>query len=137
MKKEKWHTVSYRDTASEQGRHVSAEVEIGESSPWFSGHFPIEPVLPGIALLSMVSELIRHCGAVKRERITLAGIRRVRFRLPVRPGALLLVSVSPPYDRNQGAYNFKIAAKGETVCSGIMDVITVTEQIQGFKEDSK
>jgi 3-hydroxyacyl-[acyl-carrier-protein] dehydratase len=129
MKSEKWHTVSYKGDGAETSVSVSAEVEIDENSPWFSGHFPNEPTLPGIALLSMVSELIRHRAAEKRERITVTGIRRVRFRLPVRPGALLSISLSPPYHPNHrgGAYTFKISANGETACSGMVELKTVIE----------
>jgi 3-hydroxyacyl-[acyl-carrier-protein] dehydratase len=129
MKSEKWHRVSFKGDGSDPGGSVSAEVEIDANSPWFSGHFPNEPTLPGIALLSMVSEFIRHRAVDKRERITITGFRRVRFRLPVRPGALLSISLSPPDYPNYGggAYTFKIAMNGEPACSGMVELKTVIE----------
>jgi 3-hydroxymyristoyl/3-hydroxydecanoyl-(acyl carrier protein) dehydratase len=128
-KSEKWHAVSLKGDRLESGGLVLADVEIEADSPWFSGHFPNEPTLPGIALLSMVSDLIRRRAAEKNECVTISGIRRVRFRLPVRPGAVLSISLWPPDRPNPvaGVYAFKIAMNGETACSGMMDVRTVAE----------
>jgi hypothetical protein len=57
--KEIWHSISYNKGIA-QGSTVWADAYIGAASPWFSGHFPDEPILPGIAILSMVSEVIRQ-----------------------------------------------------------------------------
>ena len=59
-------------------------------SPWFSGHFPDAPILPGIAILSMVTDAITHHESEKGKKIRIASIRGVRFRLPVRPDELLM-----------------------------------------------
>ena len=67
-------------------------VEIGTDHPAFDGHFPGQPVLPGVALLAEVLEaalgdpaLAACVGASPRLPV-------VKFLAPVRPGASLLIA---------------------------------------------
>jgi 3-hydroxymyristoyl/3-hydroxydecanoyl-(acyl carrier protein) dehydratase len=112
----KWHDLCFEQ--SEQEPTVSARILIDKASPWFSGHFPSEPILPGVAVLAMVKDVIINHESRKGRRIRISNIRRVRFRLPIRPGAMLSITLSSPdVDR---AYLFKVAVDGETACTGIM-----------------
>jgi 3-hydroxyacyl-[acyl-carrier-protein] dehydratase len=119
MRKEPWDTISREGNGAEPGGVIRAEAHIDAVSPWFSGHFPDDPILPGIALLSLVSDVIKRHESEKGKRVMISGIRRVRFKLPVRPGTSLSITVFSPDD--DGAYTFKIAVNGETACSGMMD----------------
>jgi len=38
--------------------HIEALADVPVDSPWFSGHFPGEPILPGIALVHLVKQAI-------------------------------------------------------------------------------
>lgn len=117
--REEWHLLSAGKT--EPDGSWSAEARISAASPWFSGHFPQEPVLPGIALLGMVSEAIkrRQAEAGKNARIT--KITKVRFRLPVRPDSALELRLSCSGHGNVFIYQFRITLNGEMVCTGIME----------------
>lgn len=117
-----WHTLTYKGIEPSVGGGVSAEVKIEPDSSWFSGHFPDEPILPGIALLAMAAEVVKRRAAEEKKKITVTGIKRVRFRIPVRPGALLSISVSPPDGPGGGFCPFKIIVNGETACSGSLGV---------------
>ncbi|MEN6465192.1 MAG: hypothetical protein ABFD62_08430 [Syntrophaceae bacterium] len=116
---ETWHLLSPGKPGPDGS--VTAEVHVGAASPWFSGHFPNEPVLPGIALLAMVSETIRRRQAEAGKRARISNIRKVRFRLPVRPGAFLSLKLTSSDKDNIAVYQFRIALDGETVCTGLMD----------------
>lgn len=94
-----------------------ASVRIGGDSPWFSGHFPDDPILPGIAQLKMVADLIVASAA---GQVRLAGLSRVKFRKIVRPGELLDICVACGDNTDQ--YTFKITSGNENVCSGWMYV---------------
>jgi acyl carrier protein len=94
------------------------------ASLWFSGHFPGEPILPGIAILSMVAEAFRRQGAEKGGWIAIKGIRKVRFRRPVRPDETLSIYVSSAAADNGHAYPFKVAVKEHVVCTGVMELKT-------------
>ena len=94
---------------------MSASVTTTGSSPWFSGHFPDDPILPGIAQLKMVVDLI----ATSRQGVShLTGLSRVKFRKIVRPGELLDIQVTCTGREDQ--FIFRITSGDEEVCSGRM-----------------
>ena len=127
---ENWHSISYKRDASTGAVWVEACAEAG--SPWFSGHFPAEPILPGIAILSMVTDVIRQYESEKGRRIRVSGIRRVRFRLPVRPDELLTISLSLSRQEGSLSYHFKVDLNGKTVCTGIVTAEPLPDEIQGY-----
>lgn len=123
---ENWYRISHMQDAP-SGAFL-AEACAGAGSLWFSGHFPGEPILPGIAILSMVMDVIRHHEAEKGRKIRIAGVKRVRFKLPVRPDELLKISLSL-YQQEVGlSYHFSIGLDGKTVCTGIAKAELLTEE---------
>ena len=94
---------------------IVAQVITDGQSPWFSGHFPDNPILPGIAQLKMVADII---GASRKEDLRMAGLNRVKFRKIVRPGDLLDIHAAPGKLKDQ--YAFRITSSNEEVCSGMM-----------------
>jgi 3-hydroxymyristoyl/3-hydroxydecanoyl-(acyl carrier protein) dehydratase len=120
-----WHSVSYStDTANDA---VLTEACAAAGSPWFSGHFPSDPVLPGIAILSMAADAVKHQESQKGKKIRIRGIRRVRFRLPVRPDEALTILLSLPEQENDFSYQFKVFTNGKTVCTGVIVIELLPE----------
>ncbi|MCC7493465.1 MAG: 3-hydroxyacyl-ACP dehydratase FabZ [Fimbriimonadaceae bacterium] len=70
-------------------------VTIGE--PYFPGHFPGQPVMPGVLILealAQVSGIVLLTGVERGERLCYyTGINDARFIKPVRPGMLLELAV--------------------------------------------
>lgn len=99
-------------------KEICTEISVAPDSPWFSGHFPGDPILPGIAQLGMVFDAIRN--TVDRE-LVITGVRRVRFRQIIRPDDHMEISISPDKTK-QNDYIFRINVNTETACSGIMTV---------------
>lgn len=116
---ESWHLLSAGKP--EPDGSLSAAAQVSAASPWFSGHFPNEPVLPGIALLAMVGETIRNRQAETGKKVRISKIRKVRFRLPVRPDSELELRLSCADRDNVFIYQFRITLNGEMVCTGIVD----------------
>ncbi|MCI5157249.1 MAG: hypothetical protein D3906_02220 [Candidatus Electrothrix sp. AUS1_2] len=88
-------------------------IQVADDSPWFSGHFPDNPILPGVAQLEMIVTLISEATG---RPLKLTGMSRVKFRKIVRPGDLLDIQVAPGTKKDQ--YTFKIIGDNEDVCSG-------------------
>jgi 3-hydroxymyristoyl/3-hydroxydecanoyl-(acyl carrier protein) dehydratase len=51
--------------------HIEALADVSDDSPWFSGHFPGEPILPGIALVHIVEQAIIELARTKGEQFHL------------------------------------------------------------------
>lgn len=98
-------------------------MHVPEDASWFDGHFPGWPVLPGIAQLGMVYELVRHAlnGPVR-----VVEVSRVRFKQMIAPDdRLTVVAESRAGDSR---YAFRITRSDEVVCTGTMTVANVQPQ---------
>ena len=117
-----WHSISHHGVTPEGTIFAEACTEAG--SPWYAGHFPAAPVLPAIAILSMVKDTISRHESRGDRRIEICRIMRVRFRLPVRPGDSLSIFVSPLAGTDRPTYRFRVERDGEGACSGMMEGTT-------------
>lgn len=94
---------------------TTASVTTAGSSPWFSGHFPDNPILPGIAQIKMAVDLITQHGT---GNMRLTGLSRIKFRKIVRPEEQLDIRIS--FNAAESYYMFKITSGNADVCSGKM-----------------
>jgi 3-hydroxyacyl-[acyl-carrier-protein] dehydratase len=109
-----WHVLGRVETSETGEMHT--DVRISPESHWFSGHFPGEPVLPGIAQLGIAYDAV--CQALGCQ-VGITGFSRVKFKKMVRPQDCLEVFVTPKEDR-PGVYVFRIVAGDDLACSGTM-----------------
>jgi 3-hydroxyacyl-[acyl-carrier-protein] dehydratase len=80
----------------EPGRRVVARRDVRAEDPWFAGHFPERPVMPGV----LIVEAMAQAGAVavlieeeNRGKIAFfAGIDDCRFKRVVSPGDVLTLT---------------------------------------------
>jgi len=94
---------------------ITARVTTDAQSPWFSGHFPDNPILPGIAQLKMVADII---AASRQDDVHMIGLSRIKFRKIVRPGEILDIHATFVQIKEQ--YVFRITSGNDEVCSGVM-----------------
>ena len=86
-----------RVTYMEPGRRVTAYKNVAGNEYFFSGHFPEEPVMPGVLII----EALAQAGAVAilskeefRNKIAFfGGINKAKFRKKVVPGDILKLEV--------------------------------------------
>ncbi|WP_421118656.1 3-hydroxyacyl-ACP dehydratase FabZ [Aquihabitans daechungensis] len=109
--------------ACEPGRSVSARWRIAGSETWLAGHFPGNPVVPGVLQL----EALAQAGAVAlladpvhAGRLPLfGGVEDVRFRGQVRPGDELHLDVVIERVGGRGGWGRgRATVEGSEVCSG-------------------
>jgi 3-hydroxymyristoyl/3-hydroxydecanoyl-(acyl carrier protein) dehydratase len=98
--------------------YIEAIADVPADSPWFSGHFPGEPILPGIALVYMAEQAIIQDASAKGEQVQLHTLKRVRFIQPVRPGETLSLNIVSEEAGEEILFSFKITNKENIVCSG-------------------
>jgi 3-hydroxyacyl-[acyl-carrier-protein] dehydratase len=96
-------------------------VSIGE--PFFQGHFPEYPVMPGVLIVEAIAQvgaiamlsLPEHAGKIA----FFAGLDNVRFKRQVKPGDVLRLEVElGQIRRNIGTGSGTATVNGEVACKG-------------------
>ncbi len=106
----------------EPGLRAVGYKNITFNEPVFNGHFPGNPLFPGVYMIEAMAQLggciVLEPGEFSRKTPYLAGIDKAKFRRPVIPGDKLLMEVTLlKHKRNIGWVNAKATVDGEFVCS--------------------
>ena len=88
-------------TELELGKTITAIKNVTINEPFFPGHFPGAPVMPGVLILEAMAQAaailsFRTMGIKPDDKSVyyFAGIDRARFKKPVMPGDQLVLEVS-------------------------------------------
>ncbi len=98
---------------------ITASAGVPGDSAWYAGHFPDNPILPGIAILALVKEAIITAELREGRRMVITGLSRVRFRLPVKPDDRMTVEITREKKGDGMAYLFSVLLAGEAACTGV------------------
>ena len=80
----------------EPGERVVALKNVTYNEPFFPGHFPQAPVMPGVLILEVMAQAtgLLARGVRKQDvRYYIVGVDKARFRKPVVPGDQLVVDI--------------------------------------------
>ena len=104
------------------------------NEPFFQGHFPGRPVMPGVLILEALAQVggvlaFKSLGSVGRPVVYLTGIDAAKFRKPVVPGDILRLEVDvlkkrAPFWKMQG----KAFVETELVCEAEVTAMVMDEK---------
>ena len=117
-----------RVTACEPMKYIRGIKNVSANEPFFQGHFPQYPVMPGVlvveamaqlcGLLTFLSKLARTDGT---QLVLFAGIDEARFKRQVVPGDVLdLSSDLERAVRSIGRFRCKATVEGQVVCEALL-----------------
>jgi 3-hydroxyacyl-[acyl-carrier-protein] dehydratase len=114
----------------EEGKSLTAIKNVTINEPFFQGHFPGQPIMPGVLVLEAMAQatgLLAFSSmgdAHKSKLYMLVGIDKARFRGQVVPGDQLVLKISLKRNmRGIGMYqceariNGDVVAEAEMMCS--------------------
>lgn len=84
-------------------------LDIADDHPAFAGHFPGQPIVPGVVLLDKAQRIIEAAYA-----LTLSGLSVAKFHSPAVPGDELLLE----YDMNGASVRFEIRCAERKIADG-------------------
>ena len=108
----------------DRGKRIQALKNVSVNEPFFTGHFPARPVMPGVLMLEALAQAagllsFDMLGEAPDENTVFyfVGIDNARFKRPVEPGDQLILDVE--LDRIKGGiYKFNGVARvdGNVAC---------------------
>lgn len=113
-----------RVVSIDPGKTITAIKNVTVNEPYFTGHFPHRPVMPGVLMVEAMAQVaallsFATSGTVPDDKSVyyFAGIDGARFKRPVEPGDQLVMEVSLLRHKS-GIYKFKGVARvdGEIAC---------------------
>ena len=109
-----------RIVAIEDGRKVVGIKNVTFNEPFFQGHFPGSPVMPGVLIVEAMAQvgavlLLRGVPDREKKLVYFAGIDKARFRRPVTPGDQLRFEVEVLKLRSRSA-----RLRGEAYVDGVL-----------------
>lgn len=124
-----------RVTELTPGERAVGLKNVTANEPFFQGHFPDFPVMPGV----LIVEAMAQVGAValmsvdenKGKLGLFAGIDNVRFKRQVKPGDTLVMEVElGTFRRGVGTGTAKATVDGELACKGDLMFALVPDPTQ-------
>ncbi len=124
----------------EEGKRAVAIKNVTMNEPFFEGHFPGHPIMPGV----LICEAMAQVGVIMALRmpdnegklVYFAGIDKVRFRKPVVPGDQLRLEVETLWMRGAlGKMKGKATVNGELAVEGEFMFSLADREASGAKID--
>jgi beta-hydroxyacyl-ACP dehydratase FabZ len=118
----------------ELDRRIVAIKNVTFNEPFFQGHFPGRPVMPGVLMIEALAQaggvlLFKTIPPKGKPVVFLTGVDKAKFRRPVVPGDQLRFEVDvvqrrPPFWKMQG----KVLVAGEVVCEAEVTAMVTEEK---------
>jgi 3-hydroxymyristoyl/3-hydroxydecanoyl-(acyl carrier protein) dehydratase len=104
---------------------TTTDIVIAADHPAFAGHFPGDPIVPGVLLLDETLHAIGRITGISVERCTLSA---VKFRHVVRPGEPLTLRFDAA---GSHGLRFELSSAGQPVASGSIAFAPLAEVAHG------
>lgn len=124
-----------RVTEIEGGKSIKGYKNITFNEQFFEGHFPGNPIMPGVLILEAMAQLSGILGFVTVDRKPsdgvvqyLAGTTKVRFKRPVLPGDQLRME-SELVSSRRGIWKFNCRAMVDDDVVCVAEIITAEREV--------
>ena len=106
-------------------KRIRAYKNVSINEPFFNGHFPAHPIMPGVLIIEAMAQAAGILGfkmlrpqACRRHALLFRGFRQAAFRNPVTPGdQLILEAKFISCKRQIWKFECQASVDGKPVCS--------------------
>lgn len=119
----------------EKGKRILGYKNVSFNEPYFSGHFPQKPIMPGVLVLEALAQAAGilafgtlEQGAEESSVYYLVGIDGARFKRPVVPGDSLMLEVEM-VRQMRSIYKFNAVARVEDEVVAQAELMCTERQI--------
>ena len=125
-----------RIVSMELGQSIVAYKNVTVNEPFFEGHFPPQPIMPGVLIIEALAQAAGVLGFKSQEKkpkdgylYYFVGADDVRLRRPVVPGDQLKLEVNVITNR-RGVYRFAAKASVGDELVGIMNILCAERKVE-------
>jgi beta-hydroxyacyl-ACP dehydratase FabZ len=118
----------------EPNRRIVGIKNVTVNEPFFPGHFPGRPIMPGVLIIEAMAQaggvlVFKSGGPIGKPVVYMTGIDGAKFRRPVVPGDQLRFEIDvlnkrPPFWKMQG----KAFVDNEVVCEAVVTAMVTEEK---------
>ena len=120
----------------ELGKSIVAYKNVTVNEPFFQGHFPHQPIMPGVLVIEACAQAAGVLGFKSQNKTPKDGFRYyfvgaddVRLRRPVVPGDQLWLEVNVITNK-RGIYKFSARASVDDELVGSMNIMCAERQVE-------
>lgn len=120
----------------EAGRRIVGIKNVTVNEPFFQGHFPDRPIMPGVLIIEAMAQVggvlaFKSFPPAGKPVVYLTGVDNAKFRKPVVPGDQLRFEVEvlkrrPPFWKMQA----KAYVDADLVCEAELTAMVTEEQVE-------
>ena len=120
----------------ERAKRIVAIKNVTINEPFFNGHFPGHPIMPGVLVVEAMAQagcILLLSEVVDREKklVYFTGIERAKFRRPVTPGDQLRLEVEVlSFRPRAGRMEGKAYVDGKLACEATLTCAVVPRQVK-------
>lgn len=109
----------------EPGMRTAGIKNVTFNEPYFQGHFPGNPVMPGVMIVETMAQVACAAGLMLRDNVgklgLFTGIEEMKFRRQVVPGDQLLINCEfLAFRRGMGKVKATATVEGQVAAEGIL-----------------
>jgi 3-hydroxyacyl-[acyl-carrier-protein] dehydratase len=118
----------------ERARRIVAIKNVTINEPFFSGHFPGYPIMPGVLVVEAMAQagcilLLSEVADRENKLVVFTGIERAKFRRPITPGDQLRLEVDVlSFRPRAGRMEGKAYVDGKLACEATLTCAVVPRQ---------
>ena len=130
-----------RVTGFEPGKRLVAIKNVTINEPFFQGHFPGYPIMPGVLVIEAMAQaggilIMAEIPDRHAKLVVFTGIERAKFRRPVTPGDQIRFEIESLSVRSRaGRMQGKAFVDGKLACEAILTCRVVPRSRERAAED--
>ena len=118
----------------ERAKRIVAIKNVTINEPFFKGHFPGYPIMPGVLVVEAMAQagcilLLSEVADREKKLVVFTGIERAKFRRPITPGDQMKIEVDVlSFRPRAGRMEGKAYVDGKLVCEATLTCAVVPRQ---------
>src|ERR1700722_4742458 len=118
----------------ERAKRIVAIKNVTINEPFFNGHFPGYPIMPGVLVVEAMAQagcilLLKEVADREQKLVVFTGIEQAKFRRPITPGDQLRLEVNVlSFRPRQGRMEGKAYVDGKLACEATLTCAVVPRQ---------